>query len=875
MGSGHILVYAFDVLMQIYESLGYTDRDAARSIVEKNIYGLDIDDRAYQLAYFAVMMKACEYDGRFLIRGVKPHVYSIQESNDINRNQLKYFGAGLSDIEKNNALNQAEGLLDTFIDAKEYGSILNVENYDWELLERFVGEIEADGQMSMETIGIVETQGKLQRIIKIGSVMAKKYWVTCTNPPYMSSSKMDNTLLNYTKKYYSEARYDLSTIFMNKASQMTLLSGLISMINIPVWMFLSRYEKFRKNYFECRELVSMCHFGRGVFGSDFGTTAFMVINTRINQYIGNYKRLFDKQGAVDSIETKMQWFIDGKGQYYAKQSEYMSIPGAPIAYWASNKDIDLFLNKRLLKDVCTPRVGIITGDNEKFIKVWWEVNCNDIVTTVRSYDESCKTNKKWYPYNKGGAAREWYGNRELIVNFRRGGEDIEANAKEMGCFYFLGAQDVFFKQGITWTGLSISRNTYRFSPEGTLFDSNKGPMVFPKSEEQLLLLLALFNSPITQMFVEILNPSISLQAGDFEKLPIIEKIEYEDKKKILDLAQDCIDISKSDWDSFEISMDYQKHPLTAKKENTYISEAFADWEVCTKNRVGQIVRNEEVLNKTLIKAYSLQDELSSKVNCNNVSVRNADHSVDLKGLVSYAVGCMLGRYSLDVDGLAYAGGEWDASKYTSFQPDADNVLPITDARYMDDDIVDRFCEWLTVVYGAESLEENLDFIAKALGTKGTDSRDIIRNYFLNDFFKDHCQTYSVTGSGKRPIYWLFDSGKQNGFKALIYMHRYNADTIGRVRVSYLHPLQEKYENEVRSIDTMIDHMSDQRQIASEEKRREKLIKQIAEVKEYDERLDHLAQEHIDIDLDDGVKVNYEKIQTDRDGKVYQILAPIK
>jgi hypothetical protein len=414
-------------------------------------------------------------------------------------------------------------------------------------------------------------------------------------------------------------------------------------------------------------------------------------------------------------------------------------------------------------------------------------------------------------------------------------------------------------------------------------------------DSQLSYIAGLMNSKIMMLFMKILAPTLHFNGGAINNVPLLFSEDRDDI--ILRHVEDCRIIAKQDWDAFETSWDFKEHPLVEKSKGLCDATAIGvsmqyyygghpkiscPVELCwmlfqgeCNERFNQLKSNEEELNRIFIDIYGLQDELTPEEDDSDVTVRKADLPCDIKSLISYAVGCILGRYSLDVDGLAYAGGEWDASKYTTFQPDADNVIPITDARYMDDDIVDRFCEWLTVVYGADTLEENLDFISKVLGTKGTDSRDIIRNYFLNDFFKDHCQTYSVTGSGKRPIYWLFDSGKQNGFKALIYMHRYNADTIGRVRVSYLHPLQEKYENEVRSIDTMIDHMSDQRQIASEEKRREKLIKQIAEVKEYDERLDHLAQEHIDIDLDDGVKVNYEKIQTDRDGKIYQILAPIK
>lgn len=430
--------------------------------------------------------------------------------------------------------------------------------------------------------------------------------------------------------------------------------------------------------------------------------------------------------------------------------------------------------------------------------------------------------------------------------------------------------DWYFKEGLTWNDVAGERFNARYTPEGYIF-ADASPSFFPNIDG-VWEYLGYFNSKVFQHFADTICQGLHYSTGQIPKIPCIQMPE-EVRNISRKLSRANYNILEKQNHFKETSWDFSHSPLTQKGQS--IQLAFESWsDECNKD-FEEIKDNDETLNNTFILLYGLESELQETEDEKDVASHLATYKEEIKDLISYAVGCMFGRYSLDVDGLAYAGGDWDDSKYTTFQPDADNVIPITDARYMKDDIVDRFCEWLTAAYGAGTLEENLDFIAKGLGTKGTDSRDIIRNYFLNDFFKDHCQTYSVTGSGKRPIYWLFDSGKQNGFKALVYMHRYNADTIGRVRVSYLHPLQEKYENEVRSIDTMLAAMKDQRQIAVEERRKEKLAKQIAEVKEYDEKLDHLAQERIEIDLDDGVKVNYEKIQTDREGKKYQILAPIK
>lgn len=881
MGSGHILVYAFDVLMQIYESLGYTRRDAARSIVENNIYGLDIDDRAYQLAYFAVMMKACEYDGRFLERGVRPHVYSIQESNDVNRNQLKFFGAGLSDIEKNNAMNQVAGLLDTFIDAKEYGSILNVENYDWDLLIKFAETINDNGQISLETIGIGDTQKELLELIEIGAAMAKKYWVVCTNPPYMGNMPIKMT--KYVQKYYAIEKYDLYSVFMKKGFDFVACNGFVSMITQQAWMFLSSFEKFR-NDFSYRTILNMLHLGARAFDEISGevvqSVAFTMRKGDSRGYSGKYKNIT----APTSELGKEKGFFENTS-FCKKQDEFKLIPGQVIAYWVPLKVLQLFEGK-LLNDVAIIKSGIVTGNNDYFLRAWFELKREKFDCGHTTFVDNSTI--KWVPMHKGGGFKKHYGLQEYVMNLHDIWEPSKTNESVRR-----GDTDYYFREGLTWSTLSNSLSV-RYSPTGFVFDT-KGSMCFLKDVNYIGYLESFLNSKVASYYMSFLSPTLDFNQGAMGKIPIIINDSY--LEHVNELSKDNVSESKCDWDSSETSWNFSEHPLVANSKLLWDATAVAasiDYyygskpkvscpvELCwmlyqgeCNERFKKLKANEEELNRIFIDIYGLQDELTPEEDDSDVTVRKAELSRDIKSLVSYAVGCMLGRYSLNTEGLVYAGGEWKEYKYRDFMPDVDNVIPITDARYMDDDIVDRFCEWLIAVYGEDSLEENLTFIANALGTKGTDSRDIIRNYFLNDFFKDHCQTYSVTGSGKRPIYWLFDSGKQNGFKALIYMHRYNADTIGRVRVAYLHPLQEKYENEVRSIDTMISHMTDQRQISKEEKRREKLIKQIAEVKEYDERLDHLAQEHIDIDLDDGVKVNYEKVQTDRDGKKYQILAPIK
>ena len=870
MGSGHILVYAFDVLMQIYESAGYSQRDAAKSILEHNIYGLDIDDRAYQLAYFAVMMKARQYNRRILNGENTCHVYAIQESNSINRAHLKYFGAGMDDIEKNAAKMQLEGLLDTLTDAKEYGSILNVESYNWDLLRRFVAAEDTDGQISMDSVGVEDTAEQRNRLIDIGETMARKYDVVVTNPPYAGMGNLSAKVNEFAKENYPTSKSDLSTIFMERTLSMCKNDCYMSMINIPVWMFLTTYEKLRKSILLNDTYVNMLHLGRGIFGSDFGTTAFVIQKGHIQNYKGSYRRLFDKQGAVDSVETKEQWFFSEKGLYVAKQDELAKIPGAPLAYWASKNFIAAFEGDNLGR-LCDLSEGIHSRNNDEFLRLWYEACAN------RSSLSTFSKAKKWYPCNKGGGYRENDG--QHIRNFKKAS---------------VGNNRHRFDEGITFTTITSAERTFRYSPEGYLYDM-AGPTFFVHNKELMYYILAAFSSKLGYHFLSAINPGVSLKLGEVNNFPII--VENQELGQVDFLSKENVTMCKDDWDAFETSWDFKVHPLVSMSKGLwdatstaaamdyfygYLPEASCPLEICyllwqgqCKERFEKLKANEEELNRIFIDIYGLQDELTPEVEDKDVTVRKADLQRDIKSLLSYAVGCMFGRYSLDVEGLAYAGGEWDSSKYQSYIPDADNVIPITDEEYLDDDIVSRLCAWLKVVYGADTLEANLDYIAKALGNKGSTSREIIRNYFLNDFFKDHCQTYSVTGSGKRPIYWLFDSGKQNGFKALVYLHRYTPDTIGNLRIDYLHKMQRVYESEINRMQDMMDHSENAREVAAASKRKDKLAKQLKECREYDEKISHLALSRIELDLDDGVKVNYRKLQTAQDGKFYEVLADSK
>lgn len=898
MGSGHILVYAFDVLMQIYESAGYSQRDAAKSILEHNIYGLDIDDRAYQLAYFAVMMKARQYNRRILNGENSCHVYAIQESNSINRAHLKYFDAGMDDIEKNAAKMQMEGLLDTLTDAKEYGSILNVESCNWDLLRRFVAAEDTDGQISMDSVGVEDTAEQLNQLIDIGETMARKYWVTCTNPPYAGTGNLSARVNNFVKKNYPDSKADLFAVFIERCRQMTVNNGFQAMITQHAWMFLSSFEKLREKMM-LTETVNMAHLGARAFeeigGEVVQTTAFVRCANHVDGYKGTYCRLIEPT----SQQGKEEMFLDGGNLYTANQDDFGKIPGGAIAYWTSDAMLKAFSNQ-ILYDVARPRQGMATTNNDLFLRLWSEVSFKKMGLGCTSQEEALETKKKWFPVTKGGAFRRWYGNFDYVVNYENSGKTIcdyidttpGAKVKSNGRVI---NRDLYFHKGMTWSTIASGPFGMRYVPNGFIFET-KGSMCFT-SDDLLDYILGLYNSPVIQCFLQMVSPTLDYHEGPLGKTPVLIK----KNKQINQLVEENVKSSKNDWDSFENSWDFKKHPLL--RNVSTISEAFAQWQAECDDRFNQLKANEEELNRIFIDIYGLQDELTPEVEDKDVTVRKADLQRDIKSLLSYAVGCMFGRYSTYKDGLLFAGEPYSLQAFVDkmnerpgtisaeelertyrnegivvdemFFPDEDNVIPITDEEYLDDDIVSRLCAWLKAVYGADTLEVNLDYIAKALGNKGSTSREIIRNYFLNDFFKDHCQTYSVTGSGKRPIYWLFDSGKQNGFKALVYLHRYTPDTIGNLRIDYLHKMQRVYESEINRMQDMMDHSGNAREVAAASKRKDKLAKQLKECREYDEKISHLALSRIELDLDDGVKVNYRKLQTAQDGKFYEVLADSK
>lgn len=888
-GSGHILAYMFDVLMQIYLSRGYRDRDAAISIVEHNLYGLDIDERAAQLAYFAVMMKARQYDQRFLSRGIQPHVYAIEESNGLSTWKA-FSGSDFGQLTLDQTyIAQADELIDLFHDAKEYGSILKVEPTDYDNLQDYLEEIRQKGSENiLFAAWSAEMADKMPKLIRQAKLLSRKYDVVVTNPPYMGSSGMDAKLSKYVKDNYPDSKSDLFAVFIEQCGAMIKPNGYQAMITQHAWMFLSSYEKLREKILQ-KMIVNMAHLGPRAFeeigGEVVQTTSFVLRNEFSNGYQGEYCRLIEPT----TQKGKEDMFLSAQNRYVSKQENFAKIPGSPVAYWVSLQITKVYKSGTPLGKLVSPRKGNSTSNNDRFLRLWHEISFSKINLHCVKFIKEDTLTKRWFPYNKGGSYRKWYGNNDYLIDWYKDAEEIRKIPTSVIANY-----QYFLKPGLTWSTVSSGNFSVRWFDEGFIFD-NGGCCIFDLKFQRAYY-MALLNSSVFKHIFGQLNQTLNFQSGEVAKFPVILKT----IPQIDNLSMANKDLAKFDWDSFERSWDFKIDLLINNEFNT-LKSAYEKNKQDSKEHFKKLKQNEEELNRIFIDIYGLRDELAPEVSDYDVTVHQIFDSKEeipqsmyrtetdekgknksrvspyaltkqdvIKSFISYAVGCMFGRYSLDTPGLAYAGGDWDASKYTTFLPDEDNVLPITDEDYFDDDIVGRFVDFVKTVYGADTLEENLTFIADALGTRGKSSREVIRNYFLKDFFKDHCKTYQ-----KRPIYWLFDSGKENGFKALVYLHRYDENTIGRVRADYLHRMERIYSNEVNRMQDVIDHSHSAHEVSVAEKRLEKMKKQIKECQDYDAKLGHLALDQIHLDLDDGVKINYRKVQTGRDGKFYEVLADSK
>lgn len=884
MGSGHILVYAFDALIDIYRDQGYSDRAAARLILENNLYGLEIDERAYHLAYFALMMKARSYNRRILSKDTKVNVFEIRESSGELKPEYDSYLENYKDL--------TQYLINEFKEAKELGSIVNLSCSEEQLdeLEEHINNLKSnslDADLIAQT-EIEEIYDLLMPLIKQARLLVQKYDSVVTNPPYLNSSRFSNYLNNYVIKHYKEVKSDLCMVMYKKWLFNLKSNGLMAFLTPTSWMFLSSFEKWRKDLLHSFDIDTLVDFGSELFEGKVGHNLIVTWVTRNSKFHkkGSYIRLVDY--CYSRRDEKKNEFFDSSNLYISSSENFSKIPGSPIAYWVGYKTIKVFSNAKLLGNLIPVKKGMDTGNNDYFIKLWYEINFDKFDCIYHS--------KKWVPYDKGGNYRKWYGNNDYVVNWENDGYELK-NSKAN-----LRSQNLYFKKSITWNALSSADTCFRASMYNGIFDS-AGSSMFPETNFEYCL--GLMNSVQTQYFLKIINPTLNYGAGSIAKTPIIFSGNEDIKNKVIQ----NINSSKLDWDSFETSWDFKIHPLVKNHVFT-ISEAYNLWSKECEDRFKTLKTNEEELNRIFIDIYGLQDELDPYVEDKDVTVRKADLVRDIKSFISYAVGCMFGRYSLDKAGLVFAGGNFDdvywkhqgftgydrnghlplgsgyagislakvhypllrdnedVTKATklSYEPDVDDIMPICDEEYFEDDIVSRFVEFVRCVYGEDTLEENLRFIADALGGKGN-PREVLRNYFLNDFFKDHCNTYQVTGSGKRPIYWLFDSGKKNGFKALVYIHRYTPDLIARMRTGYIHPLQSQYRTQIEMLNNQIDEAVSTSEKVKLQKQLKKINEQLTELSKYEEIVHHWADKMESMDLDDGVKANYAKFQ--------ELLAKIK
>ena len=832
-GSGHILAYLFDVLMQIYENYGYTPRDAVTSILQNNLYGLDIDDRAAQLAYFAVMMKACRYDRRFFSHTTQPHVYAIEESNRIEKPDVEYFCNGKPELK-----DAMHTILTQLYDAKEYGSILTIPPQDWDALYARFDEVADESSFHRESI-----RKNLLPLVRVAQTLAQKYDVVVTNPPYMGASNMNSDLSEYVKKYYPDSKSDLFAVFIEVCSRMAKQNGYQAMITQHAWMFLSSFEKLREKMM-LTETISMAHLGARAFeeigGEVVQTTSFVRVRAHIDNYKGVYCRLIEPTTQQD----KEDMFLAGENRYTTHQDNFAKIPGSPVAYWVSNNFLKAFDNEKIGKYTISDG-QTKTGNNDKYLRLLWEVPVSEI-----------GKGKHWVLHAKGGAFRRWYGNIDTLIDW----SDSAREHYRTDHVARIAPEYIWFRKGICWTLISSNKlHGFRLLDDNSTFNL-AAPSVFFNNDRMMFYILGYLNSKFSQEIIALLNPTLNTNISDITAQPLYYGKLPEQEDMVINLVSQNIALSKADWDSFETSWDFTRHPFIKAITkyphmmdvgNIYLAECYDIWAGECEERFEKLKANEEELNRIFIDIYGLQDELTPEVEDKDVTVRKADLGRDVRSFISYAVGCMFGRYSPTYDGLAYAGGTWDDGKYNIYKPDADGIIPICDDEYFEDDMMGRFVEFVRVVYGDSSLEDNLRFVANALGGKGQ-PKEVIRNYFLNDFYADHCKIYQ-----KRPIYWLFDSGKKNGFKCLIYMHRYQPDTIARIRTDYVHEQQARYRTAIEGLEKQVAAATSTSERVKLTKQLNKVQAQDAELHQYEEKVHALADQMIKIDLDDGVKHNYE------------------
>ncbi|SHH57065.1 Methyltransferase domain-containing protein [Clostridium collagenovorans DSM 3089] len=859
MGSGHMLVYAFEVLYDIYKSYGYFEEEIPILILKNNIFGLDIDSRVSSLCSFALIMKARTYDKSLFFKMKKEqislNICDIVESSEISEEAISYFSKGNNELEGN-----LKYLINIFEDAKDYGSLIKVPRMNFEAFKNRIEEVKEDYSLCFHDYKEIVLKN-IVPLIKQAEIMSSKYSVCLTNPPYMGIRGMNTKLSTYLSENYELSKHDLFSVYMEVCNEFSEANGYSAIINQQSWMFLSSFAEFRKNLLNELCFKNIIHLGPRAFEENVGTIVQNVAYIAKKRVDKDFKTIIINltQGNSKEKEATLKSALKGENtecKYKINLEILCAIPGNPFAYWISENILELFKNNIYLGQLAKPRQGMATSDNKRFLRYWFEVENNKIKFDAKDAKEAKSSCKKWFPYNKGGTFKKWYGNNDFVINWECNGREVKEYAAKLYKSYSrtIKNEDLYFKKGLTYTFISEAMGV-RYSPSGFIFDV-AGSSIFFDSEEKIYVILALLCSKVAKLFLDIMNPTYNIQVGDLKNIPIKKDIFEEENLRIINyLVLENIELTKREWDNFETSWDFKVHPLIRLKdklsyENSIeISKVFKLWEEESLDIFNRVKRNEEELNKIFISIYGLQEEGKYVVKDKDITIRKAEVERDIKSLISYGIGCILGRYSLKEEGIVYAGGERSIED--------GKILPILNYEYFEEDILQEFIAFIKKVYGEDTLEENLDFIAEALGRKGGEtSRQSIRRYFLKDFYKDHVRIYH-----KRPIYWLLDSGKNEGFKALIYAHEYNETIVGKIKRDYLQVLQKKYENAISRFKLIIkskDYTMKEKSYAKE--KIEKIIKQREECIEYEKVLSYIASKEIIIDMDNGIKANYDIFQ---------------
>ena len=836
-GSGHILIYAFEVFYQIYESEGYPKSDIPQLILNNNLYGLDIDDRANQLSILACILVARKYDDKLFSKGIKQHILSIRESNKVN---LATFAP------KGEAGDVLKYLLDSFHDAKEYGSILKIRSLNYDSLRKAI----EDDQIAMN----FELDKAIEPLIAQAEILCKKFTIAVTNPPYMD--KYNSKLKRYIADYYEDEKSNMFSVFTGQCLDITEEKGIVSMITPDAWMFLKGYTVFRKKLLELHSISSMLHLGAGIFegiGLVVIPTAF-VINKNIH-LPGTYYRLLEKkpsekrQLVLDAIAGNAVDFA-----YVSNPQSFRLFPGDIIAYWAPERIGQILSQSKQVCDLADPKQGLATADNNRFLREWWEPSYSDEKLTGDNVSSFIQSDAKWFPYNKGGQFRKWYGNNDYVINWYKNGRELRAFNSSV-----IRNPEYYFRPCITWSKVSFDL-AFRFRPAGSLFDV-AGTSIFTDNADDLSYLQGILNSSVISKIASYISPTINFEVGQVATYPIIESPSL--KNEIVSLVNECRSLSKDDWDDYEVSWDFCMHPLLRfKTESGRLAEAFANYSKHCDKRFAKLKENEEKLNKLIINLYGLNDELSPVVSDNMITIRKANSERESKSFLSFFIGCVMGRYDYAKDGIQYAGVGTDMPKNNIV--DDDGIITILDKELSGkDDVINKLRKFLSESLGEKTLSENMDWIADGLGRKDTErSEDVIRKYFVEEFFNNHAHMIyadPTKRSDGRPIYWEISSGKYNAFKALFYIHRYTPNLIAKVRMDYSTPVLQTYERRRAEIETQLKTT-----IATAEYNRlnnefADLQNKIEELTDFDRVLKNVADQKIELDLDDGVKANYPKL----------------